>query len=142
MAVAPQVARAGGIYVPNNSFETPPVADAPPYAQPELDYWEETPPPAGFSTNEAGFEWFELVGEFYNDPNVPGYLVNATGNQGPMYGPIPRWEYSRITIPSRSRKATPPMRSTPPSSRVMCIPSLRGLLPTLCLALRPGQRCK
>ena len=47
-----------GISVPNNSFETPPVADAPPYAQPELDYWEETPPPAGFSTNEAGFEWF------------------------------------------------------------------------------------
>ena len=54
---------ARGVYVPNYSFETPAVPDTSPFAQPELDYWEQTAQPADYNTN--GFPWFELVGAFY-----------------------------------------------------------------------------
>src|SRR5271168_4938012 len=67
--------KAGVIPVPNNSFETPPVTDTPPFAAPVLDYWEETAQPGYYNpTNFDNTPWYYLTGEFYNDPNDGAYI--------------------------------------------------------------------
>lgn len=74
--------RAGRIYVPDFSFETPAVPDQPPFADPEMDYWQETPQPDYY--NPAEFDdtpWSDLIGEFYNDPEDGAYIGNADGVQ-------------------------------------------------------------
>lgn len=73
---------AGVIYVPNNSFETPPVPDEPPFAAPFLDYWQETDQPGYYNpTNFDDTPWQDLVGEFYNDPGDGAYIDNTDGVQ-------------------------------------------------------------
>jgi hypothetical protein len=75
-------ARAGTVYVPNFSFETPSVPDEPPYAAPFLDYWQETSQPTYYNpTNFDNAPWQDLVGAFYNDPNDGAYIDNADGVQ-------------------------------------------------------------
>jgi hypothetical protein len=75
-------AQAGNIYVPNYSFETPSVPDVAPYADPYIDYWQETPQPAYYDPAQFNnTPWQYLVGEFYNDPADGAYIVNANGSQ-------------------------------------------------------------
>jgi len=75
-------ARAGSIYVPDYSFETPAVPDQPPFAAPFLDYWQETDQPGYYNpTNFGNTPWQFLVGEFYNDPTDGAYIDNVDGVQ-------------------------------------------------------------
>ena len=69
-----------GVNVPNFSFETPGVPDVSPFAQPALDYWEQTPQPAGYNPTNNG-PWQYQIGEFFNDPGDGAYIDNCDGNQ-------------------------------------------------------------
>jgi len=83
--------RAGEIYLPNNSFETPPVPDVPPFAQPALDYWQETPQADYYNpTNFEDTPWSYLIGAFYNDPDDGAYIDNANGNQCAFLQSLPQ----------------------------------------------------
>ncbi len=82
LAVTPQAARAGKIYVPNPSFESPAVPDVAPFAIPYSDYWQETAQPGYYDpTNFNNTPWQYLVGQFYNDPGDGAYIDNCDGNQ-------------------------------------------------------------
>src|SRR5581483_8522761 len=55
-----------GVNLPNFSFETPAVPDVPPFADPYLDYWQQTAQPAYYDpSNFDNTPWQYLVGEFY-----------------------------------------------------------------------------
>ena len=74
--------QAGVLYVPNCSFESPPVAESFPYATNEVDEWEETPQPADYNpTNNYNTPWSYLVGTFYNVPFPGSHISNLNGDQ-------------------------------------------------------------
>jgi len=82
---------AATIPVPNASFETPQAPGAPYYADPYMDYWQETPQPAYY--NPADFDdtpWMDLTGEFTNDPGDGAYIVNCDGGQGAFLQSLPQ----------------------------------------------------
>ena len=82
---------AGAIYIPNYSFETPAVPDAPPFADPLLDYWQETAQPDYYDpTDFDDTPWQYLVGEFYNDPSDGAFIDNADGNQCAFLQSLPQ----------------------------------------------------
>jgi hypothetical protein len=69
------------IPVPNYSFESPTVADAPPYAGTEIDDWTKSPAPAWWTATpgNTSLSWAECSGEFVNVPFAP--VAGADGNQ-------------------------------------------------------------
>jgi hypothetical protein len=69
--------RAGNLYVPNSSFESP----ATQFADPRIDSWQKAPQPPTFDTNIFG-AWENLSGLFLNPgPTNAGHLDNAAGSQ-------------------------------------------------------------
>jgi hypothetical protein len=78
----PNVLRAGSVYVPNYSFESPVVPEVFPYATNALDEWEETPQPGDYDPSQ-NFDtpWSFLVGTFYNLPYPGEYIDNVDGVQ-------------------------------------------------------------
>ncbi|HEY3862167.1 MAG TPA: hypothetical protein VGO59_09790 [Verrucomicrobiae bacterium] len=92
MAVLPALAvalafagplRAGNIYVPNFSFESPAAPQVLPFAINLIDEWQETLQPASY--NPAGnFDtpWSYLVGVFYNLDYPGEFIDNIDGAQG------------------------------------------------------------
>jgi len=87
--LAPTV-RAGNIYVPNASFESPVVTTNSPYAAPDMDYWEKSPQPVWYDPSQnQNTPWEDLMGEFYN-VNFPGeFIVNCSGNQAGFLFALP-----------------------------------------------------
>jgi hypothetical protein len=78
-------ARADIVNIPNASFESPVVADAPPYATDAIDSWQKTPAPAWWTapTSQGGLgypaaQWYQGVGTFLNHGNV---IDNTDGSQ-------------------------------------------------------------
>src|SRR5258706_9685991 len=76
----PQAIQAGTIAVPNGSFELPPSA----YADPMIDYWEQTPPYT-----------FQATGVFSNQaPSDPTFIHNIDGVQAAFLANAPTVEIS------------------------------------------------
>jgi hypothetical protein len=75
--------------VPNASFETPFQPGAPYYASPAIDFWQETPQPAYYTTNFSTNPWYQMVGEFTNDPGDGAYITNCDGNQAAFLQSLP-----------------------------------------------------
>jgi hypothetical protein len=88
--------------VPNASFETPAAPGAPFFAGPEMDYWQETPQPAYYTTNFSTFPWYDMVGEFTNDPGDGAFIYNCTGGQAAFIQSLPQagiyQDYNSVSI--------------------------------------------
>ncbi|HWX23167.1 MAG TPA: hypothetical protein VN578_24965 [Candidatus Binatia bacterium] len=69
--------RAGTLYVPNFSFESPATS----FADPRVDSWQKPTQPGTFDTNIFG-AWDNLAGVFLNAPSTNAdHIDNADGNQ-------------------------------------------------------------
>ncbi len=74
--------RAGTVYLPNASFESPVVPTVSPYAIPDMDYWEKSPQPAWYyPANNYNTPWEDLMGTFYNFPDPSTFIDNCDGTQ-------------------------------------------------------------
>ena len=72
------------INVPNGSFESP-VTD---YAAPDMAYWEKSPTPIWYDTNNG--PWIDVMGEFANTaPTNSDYIDNCDGNQAAFLFALP-----------------------------------------------------
>ena len=72
-----QLARAGAITIPNNSFESP----ATPFVSINIDSWQKSPQPDWYQTN-GGYLWTQLTGIFKNTaPGSSDHIDNCDGNQ-------------------------------------------------------------
>ena len=70
--------RAGTIFIPNSSFESP-VTD---FAGPEMDSWQKAPQPAWYVDPTGTFPWEALMGQFLNTSNgSPDHIYNLDGSQ-------------------------------------------------------------
>jgi hypothetical protein len=71
--------RAGTIYVPNGSFETPATTNV----DIRIDSWQDQPQPSSFDPAQFGGEpWNTLMGRFANTaPGSFDYLYNMDGTQ-------------------------------------------------------------
>jgi len=75
LLAGPGALRAGNLYVPNYSFESPNIGTNSPYAAPVLDSWNQSAQPSWYvPANFGGSPWAYLMGTFYNLPN----FTNAT----------------------------------------------------------------
>jgi hypothetical protein len=91
-------ARAGTLYVPNYSFESPDIGTNSPYAAPVLDSWQESPQPSWYEPADfGGSPWEDLVGTFYNLPNFTNsmgtnstYIDNCDGVQAAFMFALPQ----------------------------------------------------
>jgi hypothetical protein len=73
------------ITVPNYSFDSPTVADAPPYAAPDIDSWQKSPVPAWWTGSGASaLQWAQCSGEFVNVPFAP--VAGADGSYPAQLG--------------------------------------------------------
>jgi len=82
--------RAGALYVPNASFESPLVPEVFPYATNALDQWEETPQPGNYDPSQNyNTPWNYLVGTFYNVPFPGSYINNLDGVQAALLQAYP-----------------------------------------------------
>ena len=83
--------RAGNLYVPNYSFESPNIGTDSPYAAPVLQSWQETPQPNWYDPDDFdGAPWSYLAGTFYN-VSIPGdYIWNCDGAQAAFLQNIPQ----------------------------------------------------
>ena len=73
------------VNIPNASFESPVVADAPPFATDIIDSWQKTPAPAWWTApaSQGGLgypaaQWYQGAGTFLNHGNV---IDNTDGSQ-------------------------------------------------------------
>jgi hypothetical protein len=90
--------RAGNLYVPNFSFESPDIGTNSPYAAPVLDSWEESVQPDWYVPSDfGGSPWADLVGTFYNLPNFTNstgtnntYIDNCNGVQAAFLFALPQ----------------------------------------------------
>ncbi len=107
--------RAGTIYVPNYSFESPVVPESFPYATNALDEWEESPQPSDYDpAQNYGTPWSYLVGTFYNVPYPGEYINNVDGIQAAFLQAYPEvgifQDYNSIggtnTVPDHAFNAT------------------------------------
>lgn len=107
--------RAGTIYVPNYSFESPVVPESFPYATNALDEWEESPQPSDYyPAQNYGTPWSYLVGTFYNVPYPGEYINNVDGIQAAFLQAYPEvgifQDYNSIggtnTVPDHAFNAT------------------------------------
>ena len=78
LAVLPlQVARAGTISIPNNSFESP----ATTFVSINIDSWQKSAKPDWYQES-GGYQWTQLTGIFKNTPtNSSDHIDNCDGNQ-------------------------------------------------------------
>jgi hypothetical protein len=104
-----------GIYVPNDSFESPVVPEVFPYATNAVDEWEETPQPSGYDpTQNDNTPWSFLVGTFYNVPFPGEEIINVDGVQAAFLSAYPAvglyQDYNSIggtnTVPDHAFNAT------------------------------------
>jgi len=72
-------ARAGAIYIPNASFETPVVPEGYP-AIPNLAAWEKSAQPDGYVPTQY-WAWAYNMGTFYNDPTQSSFIDDCDGLQ-------------------------------------------------------------
>jgi hypothetical protein len=78
------------IDVPNGSFESPVVPQAPPYAEPDIDAWQKSPQPAWYyPSNNFDTPWDYLMGTFYNVPNPGSFIDNCDGVQASFMFAVP-----------------------------------------------------
>src|SRR3954462_4982812 len=83
-------ARGSVIYLPNNSFEQPPVPPVNPFAQPDLDYWQKAPQPSWYNPANYNFTpWEYNMGAFYNVPFPGSYIDNCDGTQAAFMFALP-----------------------------------------------------
>jgi hypothetical protein len=89
-AVMPTSLLAGNLYLPNSSFESPPVPPVSPYAGPELDFWHKSPQPAWYDPSQ-NFDtpWDYLMGAFYNVPFPGQFIENCDGDQAAFLFALP-----------------------------------------------------
>jgi autotransporter-associated beta strand protein len=79
------------ISVPNGSFESPALANASPYAGPDIAVWQKSPAPAWWT--QAGYsaeQWTDSAGVFVNVPFAP--VAGADGNQLAFMFSVPGYE--------------------------------------------------
>ena len=105
---------AATIPVPNASFETPTAPGAPFDAAPSVDYWQQTPQPAYYTTNFTTFAWTNNIGIFTNDPLDGAFIDNCDGVQAGFIINLPQngiyQDYNSFSTPRKPARAT---RSTP-----------------------------
>ena len=107
--------RAGTVYVPNASFESPVVPIDLTPAIPDMDYWEKSSQPAWYyPSNYNNSPWEDLTGTFYNFPNPGTFIDNCDGTQAAFLFAVPEvaifQDYTSIygtnTTPSYAFNAT------------------------------------
>jgi hypothetical protein len=77
VVAAAQLALAGSINIPNNSFESP----ATPYVSINIDSWQKSPKPDWYQES-GGYLWTQLTGIFKNTiPTSSDHIDNCDGNQ-------------------------------------------------------------
>lgn len=76
-------ASAGGIPVPNASFEAPETV----YALPMIDAWETMPQPVWYDEGQWGGPWYQTTGVFLNAEPLK---ENMDGNQGVFFFALPQ----------------------------------------------------
>jgi hypothetical protein len=77
--------QAGGIYVPNGSFELPETV----FADPRNDLWQESPTPFWYDELANG-PWSQLTGVFLNTAtNSADHIDNMDGKQGAFFFALP-----------------------------------------------------
>jgi hypothetical protein len=82
--------RGAAIYLPNASFESPPVPQVNPYAQPDVDYWQKSPQPNWYyPSNNYNTPWEDLMGTFFNVPSPGSYIDNCDGIQAAFVFAVP-----------------------------------------------------
>jgi len=82
--------RAGTIYVPNGSFESPVVPPVTPYAIPDLNAWEKSDQPAWYDPSQNyDTQWADLMGTFYNVPFPDEFIDNCEGIQAAFLFALP-----------------------------------------------------
>jgi hypothetical protein len=82
LLLAPGLANAGSITVPNFSFESQ-VAGQPFYANPQIDSWQKAPQPGYFDPNIFQVTWDQTAGTFFDAaPGNPSPILNLDGAQG------------------------------------------------------------
>jgi hypothetical protein len=89
LALLARTLTAATLPIPNASFETPQAPGAPYYASPLIDFWEETPQPAYYTTNFSTNPWYQMVGEFLNDPGDGAFITNCDGGQAAFLQSLP-----------------------------------------------------
>ena len=114
-AAGPAPLRAGTIYIPNASFESPVVPPVSPYAVPDMDYWQKSPQPAWYDPGpNYDTPWDYLMGTFYNAPVPRTFIDNCDGTQAAFLFALPEvalfQDYDSIygtnTTPSHAFNAT------------------------------------
>jgi len=79
------------ITVPNYSFESPALADAPPYAAPEIDDWQKSPVPAWWTAaGNSAEQWTDSAGIFVNVSFAP--VAGCDGGQLAFMFSVPGYE--------------------------------------------------
>jgi len=82
--------RAGTIYLPNASFESPMAPTNTPFAMPDMDYWEKSPQPAWYDpAQNNNTPWEVLMGTFYNVPFPGSFIDNCDGTQAAFLFALP-----------------------------------------------------
>jgi hypothetical protein len=91
LLAGPGALRAGNLYVPNYSFESPDIGTNSPYAAPVLDFWEESPQPSWYvPADYGGSPWADLAGTFYNVPFPGEFIDNCDGVQAAFLFALPQ----------------------------------------------------
>ena len=106
--------RAGALYLPNASFESPVVTHDYPFAAPDMDSWQKSPQPDWYDpAQNDDTPWEDLMGTFYNVPNPSTFIVNCDGTQAAFLFAVPEaalfQDYDSIsgtnTVPSHDFNA-------------------------------------
>jgi len=74
--------RAGTLYLPNASFESPVVPIDLTPAIPDMDYWQKSPQPSWYDPSQHDYyPWDTRMGTFYNFPSPTTFIDNCDGSQ-------------------------------------------------------------
>ncbi len=108
-------ARAGALYLPNASFESPVVPFESIPAFPYMDYWQKSPEPGWYASSPYGsYPWEYYMGTFYNFSSPSTFIDNCDGSQATFIFAMPDvaifQDYNSIdsasTTPSHAFNAT------------------------------------
>jgi uncharacterized membrane protein YfcA len=90
LLAGPGALRAGNLYLPNASFESPLVPKTSPYALPEMAAWEKSAQPDWYDPSENDdTPWADLMGTFYNVPFPGEFIDNCDGVQAAFLFALP-----------------------------------------------------
>ena len=82
--------RAGTLYLPNASFESPVVPIDLTPAIPDMDYWQKSPEPGWYASSPYGsYPWDSRMGTFYNFPSPDTFIDNCDGYQAAFFFAFP-----------------------------------------------------